>query len=76
MKSRPQSMAHCALPAKAADPSTVRGHARRGWWRAAAAALAATAVLAGCGFQLRGSTQIPFASMYLGVGESSGLGNE
>ena len=76
MKNRPQPMAHPALPAKAADPSTVRGHARRGWWRAAAAAFAATAVLAGCGFQLRGSTQIPFASMYLGVGESSGLGNE
>lgn len=76
MKNRPQPMAHCVLPAMAADPSTAHRHARRGWWRSAAAAFVAVAALAGCGFQLRGSTQIPFASMYLGVGESSGLGNE
>lgn len=37
---------------------------------------AAALALAGCGFQLRGSAQLPFRTMYLGVGESSGLGNE
>lgn len=76
MQTRPPTMPQDAQPATAADTDTARAHARRGWWRAAAGALVAAAVLAGCGFQLRGSTQIPFSTMYLGVGESSGLGNE
>lgn len=45
---------------------------RRAWLAGAGVAL----ILAGCGFQLRGSAQVPFQSIYLGVGESSGLGNE
>lgn len=49
-------------------------HGRRAWLGLAASA--SLAALAGCGFQLRGSAQIPFQTIYLGVGESSGLGNE
>ena len=38
---------------------------------------AAVAVpLAGCGFRLRGSAQIPLESLYLNVPENSALGNE
>lgn len=67
------------LPASPQDASAAQASAtvgaRRAWLRTAAFGLT-VAALAGCGFQLRGSTQIPFTSMYLGVGESSGLGNE
>lgn len=32
--------------------------------------------LTACGFRLRGTAEIPFASLYLGAGEGSSLGNE
>lgn len=40
------------------------------------AAAAAGMLLTACGFQLRGSTNLPFKSIYLGLADSSPLGNE
>ena len=39
-------------------------------------AAGAAATLAGCGFQLRGSPELAFSSLYVSVAESSTLGNE
>lgn len=48
---------------------------RRTSLRLSAAAVAGL-LLTGCGFQLRGSTNLPFKSIHLGLPESSPLGNE
>jgi LPS-assembly lipoprotein len=40
------------------------------------AAAAAASLLAGCGFHLRQAPNFAFASLYLGAGEGSGVGNE
>jgi LPS-assembly lipoprotein len=40
------------------------------------AALMAISSLSACGFRPRGSADIPFATLFLGVSEGSGLGNE
>jgi LPS-assembly lipoprotein len=39
-------------------------------------ALAALAMLAGCGFHLRGAVQLPFPSLYVQVANSSQVGHE
>ncbi|WP_085314383.1 LPS-assembly lipoprotein LptE [Derxia lacustris] len=44
--------------------------------RALLAALGGAALLAGCGFRLRGSAQLPFATLYLATPEGSALGAE
>jgi LPS-assembly lipoprotein len=41
-----------------------------------ATAFAAAAALSSCGFQLRGSANIPFKTIYIGFSETSPLGNE
>ena len=45
---------------------------QRRWFLAAGGALS----LAGCGFQLRGTPELAFASLFVNVSESSSLGNE
>ena len=45
-------------------------------WLGASAAAATTAMLAGCGFRLRGTQSYAFDSIYVAMPESSGLGNE
>ena len=45
---------------------------QRRWFLAAGGALS----LAGCGFQLRGTPELAFASLFVNVSENSSLGNE
>ena len=44
--------------------------------RSAFAAVIVAAVLAGCGFQLRGSTELPFSTLWVGFSDASPLGVE
>ena len=44
--------------------------------RAFAASLLAAVALAGCGFQLRGSAQLPFSTLYLQAASTSALAHE
>jgi len=45
-------------------------------WLARGLALASAAALAGCGFQLRGSSRLPFDTLYAGFLPSSALGGD
>lgn len=56
------------------DPREAAGR-RRGLLRLAAGAGALLAA-GGCGFQLRGSTDLPFATLHAGFGRGSALGEE
>jgi len=54
-------------------PAPRPGRAGAAWLRAAGAALL-LAALAACGFQLRGTTPLPFETLYVGISDNSRFG--